>query len=121
MIAARPPRKTVTRAAVAFDLSPSFEGMEKFIPGMEDVIRPAVESPPVRKGAIVGPGSGLSTTPPAPPPVGRGGGGRAARGMPPPIPPPAPAPDISPVAAGIEQKKHGERPPLQPLASFDGL
>jgi hypothetical protein len=114
-----------THPAVAFDLSPSLTDMEQFIPGKEVAIRPAVESRPVREGATVGPGSALSATPPAPSPPGRGGAGRAGRagraGAPPPIPAPPPTPDIPQVAAAIEQTKHGQRPAIQPSASFDGL
>lgn len=96
--------------------------MEQFIPDKPVNIHPALQSTPEHPGSLKGPGAGLGTTPPSVA-VGRGAGagaGRAGRGPAPAIVAP-PAPEIGSVAAGIEQKKQGSRPAIQPLASFDGL
>ncbi len=118
--------KAFTAVAAAVGLVAAFAA--QFIPDKAVVIHPAVESPPVRVGAIEGPGKGLGVTPPTPP-AARGGAaaarggraGRGARGNPPPIPPPAPAPEIPPAGAAVEQTTQGTRPAIEPLASFDGL
>src|SRR5215469_6252162 len=116
----------VSRAAVAFDASPPLASMEQFIPDKPVVIHPAVVSEAVRQGATEGTALGASS--PIPPAArggaGAGRAGRAGRGAaagPPPIPPPPPAPEISAAGAAVEQTKQGERPALEPLASFDGL
>jgi hypothetical protein len=113
--------KVAARVAVAFDLSAP---LEQFIPDKAVVIRPAVESTPVRQGEMRSKGLGL--TPPPPPPAGRGGGGGGAArggrgGAPPAIPPPPPAPEIGAAGAAVEQTAQGGRPKIDPIASFDGL
>ena len=123
---ARPRQEVIVHAASAFDESPPLADMEQFIPEKPVSIHPAVESPAVREGSLKGPGTGLGATPPTPPAV-RGGAraGRAARGGrpggPPPVPPQPPAPEISAAGAAVEQKEQGERPAIEPEASFDGL
>ena len=83
--------------------------VEQFIPDKTVVIHPAVESPPVRQGAMKGPGTALGATPPTPP-AARGGRARAGRkGGPPPIPPPPPAPEINAAGAAVEQTAQGKR------------
>ncbi|HTS63968.1 MAG TPA: hypothetical protein VMH28_18220 [Candidatus Acidoferrales bacterium] len=95
-------------------------GRAQFIPDKPVAIHPAVESTPVRKGEIKGPGSGLGDAPPAPPQPGRGGrGGRAGAG-PPAVNPPA-LPDVPSAAAAVEQTAQGERGAIPIGASFDGL
>ena len=123
-IAAKRPA-AVSRTAVAYDLSAPLASMEEqFIPNKAVAIHPAVESPAVQQGPLKGPGSGLGVTPP-PAQAARGGAagraGRAGRGAPPPMPPAPPAPEISAAGAAVEQTKQGQRPPIAPGASFDGL
>jgi hypothetical protein len=91
----------------------------QFIPDKPVTIHPAVESTPVRKGEIKGPGAGLGEAKPAPPPPGRGG--RGGRGGTPPALHPPPVPDIPEAAAAIEQKAQGQRAAIPAAASFDGL
>jgi len=127
LMAARPATRkaaaNVTRAAVAFDMSPPLGSMEQFIPDKSVVIHPAVESQPERQGATEGPGMGLGETAPTPP---RGGatapraGGRTARAAEVPLTPPV-APEINAAGASVEQTTHGTRAPIAPVASFDGL
>ena len=76
--AAPPPKQhaTVIHRAVAFDMSAP---LEQFIPDKAVVIHPAVLSPPVRQGAMQGPNTALSATPPTPP-AARGGGAGRGRG-----------------------------------------
>jgi hypothetical protein len=97
----------------------------QFIPDKPVVIHPAVESQPVRKGPIEGPGTGLGATAPQPPAARGAGagraGGRAGRGEPPPIPPPPLAPEVGKDGAAVEQTAQGNRPPIEPGVSFDGL
>src|SRR5579871_5365540 len=103
----------------------------QFIPNKPVTIHAAVESVPVRAGAIEGPGAGLGATPPAPPPAGRGGftGRTGARGgtggrsgaTTAPIPAAPPAPEIGSAGAAVEQTSQGTRPAIELVASFDGL
>jgi hypothetical protein len=95
-------------------------GPAQFIPDKPVTIHPAVESTPVRTGAIQGPGAGLGETKAAAPPAGRGGRAGRAGAAPPAIVPP-PAPEIGSGAAAIEQTAQGQRAAIPPGASFDGL
>jgi hypothetical protein len=91
----------------------------QFIPDKPVTIHAAVESTPVRKGEIKGPGAGLGETKPAPPPAGRGG--RGGRGTTPPVLHLPPLPEVPDPAAAIEQKAQGQRAAIPASASFDGL
>ncbi len=81
----------------------------QFIPDKPVVIHPAVESQPVRKGPIEGPGTGLGATSPSPPAARGAGAGRAGGrsgrggGEVAPIPPAPVAPEIGGAGAAIEQ------------------
>ena len=120
---------TISRKAVAFDLSAPLTAMEQFIPEKRVTIHPAVQSKAETAGSMKGPGAGLGSTPPnvpaarGGPGAGRGAaarGGRSAAAPAPRITAP-PAPEIGAVAAGIEQKEQGSRAALAVGASFDGL
>ncbi len=112
--------RSLTLALFAWEvfLAPIAKG--QFVPDKPVVIHPAVESTPVRKGPLKGPGAGLGSTTPAPPPP-RPPSARRPRpeAVPPPEPPPAP--DIPSAARAIEQTSQGERPAIEPEVAFDGL
>ena len=134
IVAARPPitkaappaaKPTISRPAVAFDMSAPLAEMEQFIPDKAVVIHPAVVSPAATEGDRKGPA--VSTLPPTQPTPRAGGAGRAGRKGggapkgPPPIPPPPPAPELKPAGVAVEQTKQGDRPALPLLDNFDGL
>ncbi len=92
----------------------------QFIPDKPVAIHAAVESTPVRKGPIEGPGQGLGSTPPAPLPPRPPTEHRPPQsGGPPPTPPPPV--DVPPASAAVEQTSQGSRRPIEPDAGFDAL
>lgn len=88
----------------------------QFVPDKPVAIHAAIESTPVHKGALKGPGAGLGYTMPAPPrPRPRSARRSMAEAAPP------PAPEISAAAEAIEQTSQGKRPAIEPEVAFDGL
>lgn len=92
----------------------------QFVPDKPAVIHPAVESTPVHKGVLKGPGAGLGNTMPSPSPA-RPPQARRPRPQNVPPPEPPPAPDIPAAGQAVEQTAPGERPAIQPEIAFDGL
>src|SRR5579875_1892439 len=115
-----PATRSLTGAVLCLGVFLAPIALGQFVPDKPVVIHPAVESTPVRKGAIKGPGAGLGYTTPAPPQPRRPFTRRPRpQAAPPPEPPPAP--EIPAAAQAIEQTSQGKRPAIEPEFAFDGL
>lgn len=95
-----------------------FAAAAQFVPDKPVVIHPAVESTPVRRGAIKGPGRGLGATPPAALKPRPRPSRRPSEAAP---PEPPPSPEVPVAGAAVEQTTQGDRPSIEPGVAFDGL
>lgn len=105
--------------AIASDTSLPLGETGQFIPDKPVVIHTAVESKREDQGPMEGPGAGLGATPPTPQTPRRGFARRPNQA--PEFPPPPTAPTLSAAGLAAQQNTQGQRPAIQPGASFDGL